>query len=202
MVPLTERRLNPTEILGCSAAKARSTLKVNKPRKLGLILGGFNWFVQARYTTGEQSQRPVIGLAVVDGNIEEQLGHPKFPWKLISPIASNDTRSAHTGDVVESSINEFRSHCGECWGPESCARGGETALYLPSHTTPTHRAFKVPSPLFLARFLRELLLPSLYFSPALLDLLIFNSQVDSVFQDKLLFGSTLASLGRSYRSFP
>ena len=84
LITLAEHEFNPGVRLRGTTSKARATLQVDQPRKLaflgflGLFFDRLNRFVQATDTSCKESQLVPSGLAVVHGDIEEQLRNPKF----------------------------------------------------------------------------------------------------------------------------
>lgn len=80
LVPLRESWLNPAVVLRGTASKARSTLQIDQPGQAVLFLGWFDGLIQARDTPSKKSQSAFVGLAVIDGDIKEQLDDAKLAW--------------------------------------------------------------------------------------------------------------------------
>lgn len=73
LVPLIESWFDQAVVLRGAASKAWTTLKIDQPGQLPLFWGGLDGFIEARYTPREESQRAIVGLAVIDRDIEEPL---------------------------------------------------------------------------------------------------------------------------------
>lgn len=91
LVSLFEDCSNPAILLRGAASHSRATLQVHQERQLLVVLGGLTWLswrYQATYTPGKQPQSALIRLAVIEGDIEEQLSHPKPAW-ITPPVISD-----------------------------------------------------------------------------------------------------------------
>lgn len=86
LVALAQGWLDKSVILRGTTSKAWPALEIHKPWQLGVLLGRFNGLVPARDTSSKQSQCAIIGLAIIQGHIEEQLGHTELSWWWVSGL--------------------------------------------------------------------------------------------------------------------
>ena len=104
LIPLGEDWVDPAVVLRGTASKARTTLKKEEPRKVGLFLGWLEWFVETRHTSSKKSQSGSIRLLVVDRDIEEQLANPQFSWKQVSLAVSRRAHTNHQSGYIPGTL--------------------------------------------------------------------------------------------------
>lgn len=89
LVPLVEHRTHPAIILRGTTSHPRTTLKIDQPGQLFIVFNRLRLARQTVDTAGEESQGAVIRLAVVHGDIEEQLPHAQPAWGDVSSSIYN-----------------------------------------------------------------------------------------------------------------